>query len=107
MIEPVYIGPIVTLGIFTATQVGSLIWVLASTKRDSNVFRKQLGEMQEELKKVGNVLLTLADFRGELNLVNERQNAQAKRLDEQQSRSTKQIDELYRMIWEQKEEKGK
>lgn len=102
-----YLGPLAAIGVFTATQVGSLIWVLSRTARDASALKEQLGKLQEEMEKLGNVLVTLADFRGEINLVSERQNAQAKRLDEQQLRHTKQIDEIYKRLWEKREEKGK
>ena len=45
--------------------------------------------MQEDLSKFGHVLVTLADFKGEINLINDRLLAQGKRLDEEINRANR------------------
>lgn len=82
-------GWMVTVGVFIATQIGSLIWILANQKWESK--QMQLGleqtnatidDMQIEIGKLGDVLIRMADMRGEINLMNERLMAQVKRFDD-------------------------
>ena len=93
------ISPIIAILIFTVTQLGSLIWVLSRTKTDSDNLKGQMSELKEELEKLGNVLVTIADFRGEINLLNERQLAQGKRFDETAQRVATQLDGIAQRVW--------
>jgi Tfp pilus assembly protein PilO len=85
---------IVTIGIFIATQVGSLIWVLANTRGEANVLKAQLESVENELRKLSNVLVSLADLRGEIAIMNERHNILSKRLDEEMKRTNDMRDRL-------------
>jgi hypothetical protein len=68
-------GTIITLGIFIAGNIGSLIWGAATV-------RAQLSGMQREIERQGQVLQGLADVRGEMKLMMERAMMQGRRIDE-------------------------
>lgn len=82
----------VTIIIFAATQMiiaaGTAVGVIIATRMDTGILKEQVKAMQEDLSKFGNVLVTLADFKGEINLINERLMAQGKRLDQEISRNS-------------------
>ncbi len=87
-------GWMATVAIFLATQIGSLIWVLAGQKGESRVMKgeikgvkEDISGVQREVEKLGNVLVSMADMRGEINLLNARMLAQGQRLDEEITRS--------------------
>lgn len=88
-----------TVIIFGITQIGSLIWVLATLKGDARVTNTQLESMQREIETQGKVLdrqsvtlETLAVQRQELALLQERQLLQGRRLDELNNRLNAWID---------------
>lgn len=75
-----------TVGVFLVTQAITLAWTLGTTRSDSRSLRGEvtlrLDAMQSELKALGNVLVTLADFKGEMRLMQERHLMQGGRVDE-------------------------
>lgn len=75
-------GHYITIAIFLATQAGTLIWFLASTRADSRVLKAQMESVRREMEKLGNVLVTLSDFSGRMNLFEERHTMTGKRLDD-------------------------
>lgn len=87
------VGHWVTIAIFAATQMiiaaGTAIGVITATRMDTGILKQQVRAMQEDLSKFGNVLVTLADFKGEINLINDRLLAQGKRLDEEINRANR------------------
>lgn len=79
----------ITIGVFVLTN--GLVWagVVISLRVDMGKMGAVMGKLQEDLQaveksmeKFGNILVTLADFKGEMNLIQERLLAQGKRLDE-------------------------
>jgi len=80
------------VGVFIATQIGSLIWILASNKADARILKMQMLALDAEVKKLSNVLIDLANLNGRLTLFEERQVAQGKRVDEAVSRMNRHID---------------
>jgi hypothetical protein len=87
------VGHWVTIAIFAATQMiiaaGTAVGVIIATRMDTGILKQQVRAMQEDLSKFGNVLVTLADFKGEINLINDRLLAQGKRLDEEINRANR------------------
>lgn len=79
----------VTIGLFFLGQVVSMVGVVYSTKIDVSKLKGKIEElatdmlsMQLEIKQLGTVLITLADFKGEMKLLQERLAMQGKRLDD-------------------------
>lgn len=79
----------ITIGLFFFGQIISMIGVVISTRMDVgrvslglDVVKRELTEMQQEIKQLGVILVTLADYKGELNRLSDRQLAQGQRLDE-------------------------
>jgi len=85
---------VVAVIIFGATQVGSLVWILASQRAEGQLLKSEIEGIQREVEKLANVLVNQADMRGEINLINERLVAQGKRLDEEITRSNYYRDKL-------------
>lgn len=87
------VGHWVTIAIFAATQMiiaaGTAVGVIIATRMDTGILKQQVRAMQEDLSKFGNVLVTLANFKGEINLINDRLLAQGKRLDEEIDRANR------------------
>lgn len=87
------VGHWVTIAIFAATQMiiaaGTAVGVIIATRMDTGILKQQVRAMQEDLSKFGNVLVTLADFKGEINLINDRLLVQGKRLDEEINRANR------------------
>lgn len=87
------VGHWVTIAIFAATQMiiaaGTAVGVIIATRMDTGILKQQVRAMQEDLSKFGHVLVTLADFKGEINLINDRLLAQGKRLDEEINRANR------------------
>lgn len=82
-------GHWVTLGVFIATQIISMIGVVISTRMDLKHLQfnltglqAEMENFQKEMQKFGNILVTLADFKGEMNRIQDRQLAYGQRLDE-------------------------
>lgn len=72
--------------VFTAGQIIILIWTIAAIKGDTKVLKTELELLQTEVRKLSDVLVNMASFRGELNLLQERLLLQGKRLDDLQTR---------------------
>lgn len=85
-----------TIGIFVVTQAATLIWILATTTNSARVLSKRMDAVQEELKSFGSILVTLADFKGEMKLTQERIMMQGKRLDDLTSRFNDWLDPIVR-----------
>lgn len=87
------VGHWVTIAIFAATQMiiaaGTAVGVIIATRMDTGILKQQVRAMQEDVSKFGNVLVTLANFKGEINLINDRLLAQGKRLDEEINRANR------------------
>lgn len=76
------IGHWITVGIFVLTNIGLWAGVIISIRIDMRAFKIEIKSLQEQMKKFGNILVTLADFKGEMNLIQERLAMQGKRLDD-------------------------
>lgn len=83
------IGHWITLAIFVAGNLFTVAGVVISNRIDTNTlkgrmnsFAEEMKMMKDELKQFGDILLAMADFKGELKLLNERQLAQGKRMDD-------------------------
>lgn len=90
MIDPaVNLGNLLTIGVVVVGAAG-FIWAL---KGDARVLAQRLSsqddvlrEMKDEVKKIGEVLITLATQNVRLQTIEERQLAQGKRLDDSERR---------------------
>lgn len=89
------IGHWITIGIFVATNLIGVAGFVLSTRVDVGKLKDSMKEMQIELEKLGNILVTLADFKGEMNLIQERQLAQGRRLDESVTELNKSKDRIW------------
>ena len=89
---------VAALGIFAATQVGSLVWILASQRVEGRLLRADIENTQREVEKLGSVLVNMADMRGEINLINDRLLAQGKRLDAEIQRANYYRDRFFAMM---------
>lgn len=83
------IGHWITLAIFVAGNLFTVAGVVISNRIDTNTlkgrmnsFAEEMKMMKDELKQFGDILVAMADFKGELKLLNERQLAQGKRMDD-------------------------
>ncbi len=85
-------GLIVTIMIFVTVQLLSILGIVTAVKGDARVLKSQLVSVFKELEKLGNVLVALAEQKGEMALVQERQLLQGKRLDELTARLNRHID---------------
>lgn len=85
-------GQLITVGIFLGTQALSLVWTISSMKGDNRVLRANMDGMQKEMAELKTVLVTLADVKGELRLIQERGMMQGKRIDEMQTRVNRRLD---------------
>ncbi len=82
-------GWMATVVTFIAVQIGTLIWTLAGQRWQSTMTRNEVkavkidvDDIQKEIKKIGDVLVAMADFRGDIKLANERMVVLAKRVDD-------------------------
>lgn len=85
-------GQLITVGIFLGTQALSLVWTISSMKGDNRVLRANMDAVQKEMSELKNVLVVLADVKGELRLIQERGMMQGKRIDEMQTRVNRRMD---------------
>lgn len=85
-------GQLITVGIFLGTQALSLVWTISSMKGDNRVLRANMDGMKEEMAELKNVLVTLADVKGELRLIQERGMMQGARIDDMQRRVNRRLD---------------
>lgn len=83
------VGHWITLAIFVAGNLFTVAGVIISNRIDTTALKTQMKifaddmmGMQKELKQFGNILVTLADFKGEMNRIQDRATAQGQRLDE-------------------------
>lgn len=86
-------GNLITIGVFVATQVGTLIWTVATIRGDARGIRAEMGFMQRELDRITKVLEQVADARSDMQLIQERGLAQGKRLDDLSQRLNRFLDE--------------
>ncbi len=96
------LGHWLTVAIFVTTNLITVAGVIISIRVDTSKLKEKMTElaqdmmgMQIELKELGKVLVTLADFKGEINRIQDRQLAQGQRLDE----TIRQNAEAHREIW--------
>jgi hypothetical protein len=78
-----------TIGIFLFSNLVTIVGIIFSTRVDTNKLKDKMAELaadmstlQKDMKQFGQILVTLADFKGEMNLIQERQLAQGRRIDE-------------------------
>lgn len=96
------LGHWLTVAIFVTTNLITVAGVIISIRVDTSKLKEKMTElaqdmmgMQIELKELGKVLVTLADFKGEINRIQDRQLAQGQRLDE----TIRQNAEAHKEIW--------
>lgn len=83
---------IITLFIFGAVQLISLGGIIISNKLDTRILGLRVDSLADEMKKLSKVLVNQTEQTGRINLVEERQLAQGKRLDETSARISRHID---------------
>lgn len=73
---------LVTIGIFLLTNIGVWAGVVISIRIDMREVKVNIDAIEKQMEKFANVLITLANFKGEMNLQAERITALVKRLDD-------------------------
>lgn len=97
-------GHWLTIGIFLFSNIVTVVGIIFSTRVDTNKLKDNMAalatdmsNLQKDMEKFGNILVTLADFKGEMNLMRERQMIEGKRLDRESERADRlqaQLNEL-------------
>lgn len=75
------LGNFITVAIFLIGLVLSHLRTTSKIAGDGRVLKVQMDAMEKKLDGLGSVLVTLADFKGEFRVMNERSLAEGKRID--------------------------
>ena len=80
------------LGVFGATQLLSLLWVVSTMRGDNKVLQTQMKDVREELKQITKIMLMQVEQKAEIVSLNDRLLLTGKRVDETASRLNKFVD---------------
>lgn len=86
------VSNVITLIVFGGVQLVSLIGTIWTVRTDAKILGVRVDAIAEEMKKISNILINQAEQSGRINLIEERQLAQGKRLDDVSSRVSRHID---------------
>lgn len=75
------LGENAPLIIFGAVQLLSLVGTIYAVKTDAKILGIRVDGLQDEMKKLGSVLINMVEQKGEINLIQERLMLQGKRFD--------------------------
>lgn len=80
------------LGVFGATQLLSLLWVVSTMRGDNKVLQTQMKDVREELKQITKIMLMQVEQKAEIVSLNDRLLLTGKRIDETSMRLNKFVD---------------
>ena len=80
------------LGVFGATQILSLLWVVSTMRGDNKVLQTQMQDVREELKQIAKIMLMQVEQKAEIVSLNDRLLLTGKRIDETSMRLNKFVD---------------
>ena len=86
------VGNLITVGLFLLGLWMTHWRTTTKIETDGRVLRAQMENMQAKLTELGSVLVSLADVKGEMKLMNERSLFQGQRLDKLQDRVNLRLD---------------